>query len=1235
MPPLELRVFPAQSPSFALLRTCIFAFAASLAGLSAALGAPPAASARLISDSPLAPRSGPRGSTLFTPLPPEQTGLVTENAYADPRMWGDLFPEFYLGAIGTGLAVGDFDNDGRPDLFVVSKTGVCRLFRNLGGWKFEDVTEKAGLLPSGSAWERGLAWLKRTTGSARAADELQPWKQGATFADVNNDGWLDLYVCRYNAPNQLFINQGDGTFKEEAAARGVAVLDASGAAAFCDYDRDGWLDLFVQTNVLSSSARPNGQRDYLFHNYGDGTFTDVTDRADIRGDAHGHSVDWWDYNQDGWPDIYVANDFAVPDVLYHNNGDGTFTDVIQRTVPHMPFSSMGSDQGDINNDGLPDLLVADMAATTHEKDQRSMVFARGMSDEAARNAPAVPQYSRSALYLNTGTGRMLEAAQLAGVQATDWTWTVRFEDLDNDGWLDLFFTNGMVREFHNNDLLDRVMRAESEAERVRVVQLTPLLAERHLAYRNCGDLRFEDVGAAWGLDQKGVSFGSVLADFDGDGDLDLVYANYQGGVSVFRNDSDSGHRIVLDLHGTRSNRFGVGATARVESSLGTQVRTLVLTRGYLSSSGTELHFGLGRDETIDRLTISWPSGVVQQFQGLAADRRYTITEPSGSAKLPPAVPAACGSPGSSQFEDASRRLHAEVTVNESKADEVARQPFLPLSQNGRGPAAAVGDVDGDGREDLVVGGSPKDPARLLRNQSAGGFSTPEPLPVSYPGGLPDGPLLLIDANGDGSLDLLVSKTGDSPAAKPDDYALTLLINDGRGHFAPAQPGSVPLTANVGALAAADFDRDGRLDVFVGSRGIPGLYPEAGDNALLANRGGGRFENVSTLLAPMLRRSGIVNSALWSDVDGDGYPDLILAIEWGSVMCFHNDEGRGFTDWTERLGFSRAGTGWWTSLAAADFNGDGRPDYVAGNLGLNTRYQASPTHPALLFLGKFGTRTPLAIEAYYEDDKLYPWRSRRDLGAQIPSVLRRFRETNSYARATLGEILGEEALASAERFAATEFRSGVFLSQPDGTYRFVAFPRVVQVAPLQGMVAGDFDGDGCADVFAVQNSFASLSYAGRFDGGLGQLLRGDGRGGLFPVPVGESGLCVSGDAKALVALDVDADGGADFFATRNGGSSILYRNRAPSGAGFGVTLQGPKGNPTGVGSLVVLELSDGSRQTVEVYAGSSYMSQSSARCWFGVPRALQPRRLRVRWSDGAETVRDVAPGATSATVQASR
>ncbi len=701
-----------------------------------------------IAEMPLAPRPFPPGKTMFVQLSPEETGVRTDNRYDDPKMWGELYQEFLMGSNGTGIAIGDYDGDGRPDLFVVTKTDGFRLFRNLGGYKFEDVTDQAGV-----RGERGT------------------WNLGATFVDVNNDGRLDLYVCRFNAPNLLYINQGDGTFKEMAHAYGLDVNDSSVMASFGDYDRDGWLDAYIATNMLNISTHPSGQRGYLFHNNRDGTFTNVTDQAGIRGETQSHSATWWDYDNDGWPDLYVANDYGVPDKLYHNNRDGTFTDVIDAVLPHTSFSSMGADLGDVNNDGFIDFLVADMAGTTHQMDQHTLADARGKTAEPANNSTVAPKYHRNALLLNTGTGRMMEAAILTGIAATDWTWAPLLADLDNDGRLDLFVTNGFIRD-PSADLTERLNSAETSAERIRIMRESPVLAETHLGFRNLGDLKFANVSAAWGLDQKGVGFGAASGDLSGDGNLDLVYSNYNAGVTILRNDNDTGHRVNVDLRGTVSNRFGVGATVKVESSLGVQVRQLTLAHGYMSSSEPMVHFGLGMDTVIRRMTVTWPSGHVQVFENLPVDRRFTVTEPARPIPIPPDTERPPG-----QLDEVSRAVGLAAVSREEDLDETYLQPLLPFRLNRRGPGLAVGDVFGSGEDDVVIGGTTLDPLRILRRSPTGQFTDVDTSAIAAGATVDDGPLLLFDATGNGREDLLVTKGGTTQPEGAPDYQPSCSSNE--------------------------------------------------------------------------------------------------------------------------------------------------------------------------------------------------------------------------------------------------------------------------------------------------------------------------------------------------------------------------------------------------------------------------------------------------------------------------
>ncbi|HTO03537.1 MAG TPA: VCBS repeat-containing protein, partial [Opitutus sp.] len=946
-----------------------------------------------LDEAPLKLPTSAAGPTRFTAMPETSTGLRAANNFADPAMWTTRYQEIVYGAMGTGVAVGDFDGDGKPDVLVVSKTEQSRLFRNLGGWKFADVTEKAGIVESGKP---------------------AAWTQGAAFADVNNDGRLDLYLCRFNAPNLLFINQGDGTFKEEGQARGLAVVDASVMGAFCDFDRDGWLDVYVQTNLLDAAKAPSGQKDYLYRNRGDGTFEDVTERAGIAGETMGHSATWWDYDADGWPDLYVANDYASPDALYRNNHDGTFTNRIKEAVGRTPYYSMGSDLGDVDNDGYTDLLVADMASTTPAKDQRGMAGSRARAQLDEEDATAASALMRNALFLGTGLSVLREGAIQAGVEATDWTWSVRFEDFDNDGRLDLHVTNGMIREYHNADLLEDIMVLGSTEASRRALRSSPVFNERNLAYRNEGGLKFREVGAEWGLDELGVSFGSATGDFDGDGDLDLIYGNYEKALTVLRNDSTEGHRLVVALRGTQSNRFGVGARVRIESALGKQVRTLVLARGYLSTSEPILHFGLGQDTTITKLTVEWPSGVVQTFVDLPVDRKLTITEPAIETR-----PAPTTSSTSTLFD----RAELNRIAREQPEPPTNLQPLIPFRFDRRGPALVV--LPRQDTEELLLGGTTKDP-----------------LPGFAPDVLDDGPLLVFEANGDGMPDLLQTKAGVSRRFGSD-YQPKLHLGKADG-FTPGVFASIP--QSTGAVCTADFDRDGDLDVFLGARVLPGQYPLSPRSVLLRNDGG----TFSEVPLPAGGELGLVASAIFSDLDRDGWMDLVVTTEWGTVQYLHNERGEGFSDHSAAQGFTE--TGMWTSIVSGDFNHDGEPDYAVGNLGLNTPYESGP---AILYHGRFGDGGPPQIlEALEYRGELYPRRPRNEVAPRVTGLLKRFPKQNDYAKATMSNIVGAERLAKARRFEARELRSGVYLSEPGGRHRFVPLPWEAQLAPIQGMVALD-------------------------------------------------------------------------------------------------------------------------------------------------------------------------------------
>ena len=1185
-----------------------------LAGLPAALHlfASPAPGADRLQRIPLAEPSAAPGSTLFTTLAPETTGITVRNPYDDPSMWGKRYREYMGGAMGSGIAVGDYDNDGRPDLYVSTKTARGRLYRNLGAWTFSDVSENAGLVEAAPMF----GWLRR----AASGSTSPVWHQGAVFADVDNDGWLDLYVCRNNAANLLFINQRDGTFREEAEARGLGVVDGSVVGAFADYDRDGWLDVLVLTNQVDGSEA-SGRPDRLFRNTGAGRFVEVTHEAGISGGTFGHSATWLDFDEDGWPDLHVANDFAGADRLYRNNRDGTFTDVLDAVVPHTPYSSMGADVTDVDNDGHFDLFVADMATTTREKDRRGLAASRDDVLTMGTRAGTAPQYMRNALLLNTGRGVFREAACWARIDATDWTWSPRFEDFDNDSWQDLHITNGMVREANNGDLLARMMRALSDMERIAVMRDSPVLAEANLAFRNDQGRGFEPVSGTWGLGMVGVSFGSATGDFDGDGDLDLVHIDQDGGLTVLRNDVPFRHRLQVRLRGQRSNRFGVGAVVRIQTASGWQTRGMTVARGYASGSDLLAHFGLGAETHVERLVVEWPSGTRQVIEDLPADIAYVVTEEESAVATDPEVPPSLLRPAPDAHGLALQDASALAIPDKEQA-------FIPFRTDRAGPSVAVGDLDGDGHDDIVLGATTGSPARWLR-RTEDGF-VPGSIPGLHPSSVEDGPLLIFDADGDGALDLLVTRASAVHTAWPAAYSPILYMNDGNGTF--TQGSHLPeIALNAGAACAADIDGDGDADVFLGARSIPGRYPEVPQSLLLRNDAG-HFSEI-TASSPGLEQVGLVKGALFSDADQDGRVDLLVATEWGPVRFYHNTGNGRFVERTSESGFQSGGLGWWNGIATADFNSDGRPDYVVGNAGLNSTYRPTSEHPVTLLRGDFARNgTQVLMEAVHDGEALYPLRARVDLGRRFPHILRKYPRNNDFARAPLTALFDEAVLRGAQRWTADTFDSGVFLSQPDGSHRFASLPRVAQIGPILGVVATDIDGDGFCDIAAVQNTDTAIP---RFHGGVGLILLGRGDGTFESMHPTASGFVVPGNGRGLVVIDADGDARPDLFLTRHGGTSAGFLNAPGKANGLKIRLIGARGSVSIAGARLRLIRSDGSSTHWESTVGGGWMSQSGSEHYVPIDKANRLIEAQVTWPDGMTSVHRDVPDRGTWTIRAHR
>lgn len=1161
--------------------------------------------------------AGLTNAPMFERLGPDRTGLTFVHRWTTDPRYERLFNS---STVGGGVCAGDYDADGLPDLCLTRPAGGARLYHNEGGFRFTDVTEQAGVLDAGA------------------------WTTGASFADLDGDGRLDLFVCGYAGPNRFYRNRGDGTFAEEAAARGLNFNGASLMMAFADYDRDGRLDGYLLTAGLMPNAsqkfrvkfvdgRPTvpeelqefwqlfylpgdraamaeaGQLDRLFHQEPDGRFREVAARAGLRGCDFGNAAVWWDFNADGWPDLYVANDYFGPDRLYRNNRDGTFTDVARDALPSTPWTSMGADTADFDGDGRPDLIASDMSGTTRFKrviDSGDLEKSGWFLDWAEPR-----QYLRNALFLNTGRDRFLEVAQLAGLAHTDWTWSVVCGDLDCDGREDVFVPNGMTRDWMDNDLAV-ASKPLAPAEFTRFWRGQPVRADRNLAFRNLGDLRFENVAGSWGLDQPGPSFGAVLVDLDADGRLDVVVNDFDASPRVHRNVGAAGNRVVIRMNDTSPNRFGVGAQIRLETAAGPQVRYLTPAHGFMSATEPAVHFGLGDANLIPRLTLEWPDGRRQTFTNLAANHAYRVTAPAGNpgvtpeAAPPVATPAFTASP-----------LLAGIRHQAPTADDLQRQPLLPWIPPVPGPGVAWVDVDGDGTREFHLDGAAAHATGLYRRGPDGRF-----VAAAGDGGAamaPDATTLYFEANGDGFPDRLRVR----PPAGERPGAVLLELNDGHGGFRAAPAGALPsLATGVGIAAAADFDRDGDLDLALGGVAVPGRYPQATPGHLWRNDAG-NFHEVTAELAPALAAAGLVTAALWSDADGDGWLDLLVATDWGPVRWFRNQDGR-LSDHTAAAGLSEW-TGWWRALAAGDFDQDGDLDYAVGNLGANTRYQPTPDAPARLYLAEpVPGAGPQPFEAIVDADGLWPLRGRTALEQAIPGLIARFPTHQAFARAPLAEVLGTDVLAQARGFAVNTARSGLLRNTGSG-FRFEPWPWPAQTAPVLGLAVADFDGDGLEDVALAGNFHDAHRETGRMNGGAGLLLHGRRGGGFEPVPANASGLVLPGDNRGVSAADLNADGWPDLtVAVRNAGVLAFEHQPVPGVRRWTLQLRGRPGNPEALGARVTLKLRDGTSHGVEPAPGAG------GGVAFGLGQRGEPDTVEVRWPEGA-TTRHPAAAARGTTV----